>query len=63
MNIVDAIDDPQVFGKHFRQVRATMQTIVRAANREAAGFVAICVSGRGCIARQQPRRLGIDWRA
>src|SRR5258706_8494998 len=31
------------------------QTTVCAASREAAGFVADCVSGRGCIARQQPR--------
>jgi hypothetical protein len=30
------------------------QTTVCAASREAAGFVADCVSGRGCIARQQP---------
>jgi hypothetical protein len=31
------------------------QTTVCAASREAAGFVADCVSGRGCISRRQPR--------
>ena len=39
MNIVDAIDDPQVFGKHFRQVRATIYLCVAGGNKSVSSSV------------------------